>query len=120
MASPLYFFDESELTPIFIIDFRGLRGDALIAAFREVASFVETQPPDSLVSMTLAKDIEYSASAMKAALDLAKTDRPFVRKSAIVGLDHLTGLVNVINRLTGRSLRAFHDEDVARSWLLKN
>lgn len=120
MPSPLYAYEENGEKTLFVVDFRGQAGRELVVSFQEVAEHVRSCPPNSLLSMTLAQGIEYSPAAMKAALDLARSNGRYMKKSAIVGLDYLTGLVNVINRIAGRSIRAFHEDDTARDWLLKD
>lgn len=120
MSQRLYYDEDVGRRTLTIVDFRNLRGAALLDAFERFGAHVATRPHGSMLVLTLAHGIEYSPSSMKAGIQLARRNGPHTRKSAMVGLDHLSGLVNIVNRLSGRSIRAFDEEDAAREWLLKD
>jgi len=101
-----------------VVDFRGLKGQGTLDAFREFATYTSTQPEGSLLILTLAHGIEYTPRSMRASLELARSNRKYARRSAMVGLEHLAGLINIINRLSGRAIRTFESEEEAKDWLV--
>lgn len=117
-GSDLYWYVRHHDTEILVADFRGLKGQETLDAFREFARYAATHDEGSLRILTLAHGIEYTPRSMRGALELARNNRKYARKSALVGLDHLAGLVNIINRLSGRSIRTFEDEAAAKDWLV--
>ncbi len=120
MSAKPYHYEEVDGTTLIVVDFRNLRGDALIEAFEACAAHTKTCPLNSLLALVLAHGLEYTRESMHAGIVMARSNGPHTKKSAMVGLGHLTNLVNIVNRLSGRSIRAFQDEDSARAWLLKD
>lgn len=120
MPRPVIQHELVEGRSIVIVDFRNLKGDDLLAGFDALESYASTCPENSILVLTLANGIEYTQASMKAALRMVRRNGPHTRKSAIVGLEHLSGLINIINRLTGRSMRTFNDKQSAMEWLLQD
>jgi hypothetical protein len=115
-ADPIRFF-EHDGARILRIDFRGVSGEALLARVSVAAATIHGQPERSVLTLTLVHGISYSKEITSAMKQYVHGNRPYVVAGAVVGLDYLSQIILPLNRLTGRNLRAFDDEESASAWL---
>ncbi|MBI2214310.1 MAG: hypothetical protein HYU52_11745 [Acidobacteria bacterium] len=99
------------------IDFRGAGEQALLARVNAAAAIIKEQPEHSVLTLTLVHGVSYNREITSAIKAYVRGNRPYVVAGAVVGLDYLRQILLPLNRLTGRNLRAFDDEDSAVSWL---
>lgn len=104
---------------ILSIDFRGATGEDLEERVSKAASIIRSQPPLSVLTLTLLHGLAYSEQTTALMKDYVRGNRPHVLASAVVGLDYLRRIILPLNRLTGRKLRAFDDIDRAKEWLVE-
>lgn len=120
MKAECYHYEHIDGVEVFVIDVRSTTGEELVTRFEAVAAHVREKELKSVRSLTLAHGIEYSPQSTKAALALTKGNAPYILRSAIVGLEHLSGLINLINRLADRNIRAFSSVEDAQQWLISD
>jgi len=102
---------------VLIVDYSHARGDALEQRLAEGARVIRSQPPGSALILVRLAGFDFVPDATKLWLDHIADNRPFSRATAVVGLGHLSKVIPIANRLTGRDLRSFDDEFEALDWL---
>ncbi len=101
------------------LDLRGCSSEEAARRQRSASRLIATLPERSVFCLTLAAGVHYDPRHMRELTSQMKANEPYVAASVIVGLDHLTKLVNVLNRLSGRRVRAFDDVEEAMDWLTR-
>jgi len=99
------------------IDFRGASGDELLSRVNVAAATIQVQPERSVLTLTLVHGISYNKDITAAIKEYVRANRPYVLAGGVVGLDYLRQIILPLNRLTGRNLKAFDDEESAAVWL---
>ena len=100
------------------LDLRGCSGEEADRRHAACSAFLKTLPEKSVLILTLARGTRYHPVHTRNMAGRLEENGRYVIASAIVGLEHLTKIVNVLNRLSGRSLRAFDDVGSAVDWLV--
>jgi hypothetical protein len=105
---------------ILVLDYHDIRDPAealtLIEAGRQL---VATQPPRSLLLMTIVRGARYNADVLQAMKNLAAHNAPFVKASAIVGLSALhRAAYRTVLLFTRRNIPAYDTEQEAMDWLV--
>jgi len=101
------------------LDFAGIREvDVAIAAINDAKRIIAEQPPFSLRVLTDVTGSLMSLPIIMAMQDLARSNAPYVTKSAMYGLSlpHRVAL-RQIRRLTGRDIREFTKKEDALAFL---
>lgn len=120
MAGDACWWEMHEEVAILVADYRNNRAIDLPPTLECVTRAIRDRPRGSVRILSLVHGAEYSREVMDAMIPFVRDNRPWVAASAVVGLDHLSPLVNLVNRLTGARIRAFDTDDAARLWLLAN
>jgi hypothetical protein len=107
---------------IMFLDFTNLQAEEQIKELIDkVKIYVLAQPPLSLYSLTNIEGMHFNSRIKEMFTDLAKSNKPFVRAGAIVGVSGLKQILfNGIMKLSGRDLKSFSNIDNAKKWLLSN
>lgn len=80
---------------------------------------ISIHPPNSLLILTNVHNTKYDTEIAQVMKEYVAHNKPFVKKSAIVGLSGLQiVLYNTIMRFTGRQLSCFENEIKAKDWLV--
>ena len=112
-----YRFEVHQGVRILIADYRGMNVEESLEAFRIVSEMVCHEPVGSIRALSLVRGMEYNSLTVNGAVDYIRKNRPHVHRSAVVGLDHLAKILNIVNRLGGSGLRGFNDDESAKDWL---
>ncbi|MFB6203460.1 MAG: STAS/SEC14 domain-containing protein [Candidatus Nanohaloarchaea archaeon] len=91
-------------------------------AVEEMEEEVTSEPEGSVLALTDARDMSYNREILGELKDLTSADEPYVRRSAVVGVEGLKKVgFNGVVRATGRDLKAFRSDELeeAKDWLVK-
>lgn len=113
-----YCFEDHEGHTILVVDYRTNDRTLLLERVRAVKAFILSQPLGSVLQRTIVQDDPYPTVWMHAIIEAMRDQKRYMRASAVVGLRRLKPVVNAVNRLAGRKIRVFDDEDSATRWLL--
>ncbi len=103
---------------ILLHDYSNLKGDELISVLREASSMVDKRGPD-LNILTDVRGVVASKEAMDELKGLAKKATPYVRKSAVVGIQGIKKVfLDAVRMVTGRQIKAFSTVEGAKEWLV--
>lgn len=114
-----YRFEKHEGHTILVVDYRESDRALLLERVRAVKEFILSQPPGSVLQRTIVQDDPYPTVWMHAIIEAVREQKSYMRASAVVGLRRLKPVVNAVNRLAGRKIRVFDDEESATRWLLE-
>ncbi|MFB6203459.1 MAG: hypothetical protein ABEK01_03115 [Candidatus Nanohaloarchaea archaeon] len=93
--------------------------DEVREAADEMEESVRSEPEDSVLALTVVEDASYDSEMLGRIKELADNDRPYVKRSAVVGVEGLrkVALQGVI-RYSGREdFEIFDTEEEAKDWL---
>jgi hypothetical protein len=105
---------------ILSIDFSNLQTVEEIAALmKEIKEYIHIQPPLSVYSLTNIEGMHFNNTIKDMFSEIAKSNKPFVRAGAIVGVTGLKQILfNGIMKLSGRDLKCFSAVEPAKNWLV--
>ena len=108
---------------VLMIDLKGLKGDALVAAVEKTERFFLETPPDKKQFLPVLVDVSGSVIDTKV-MDkfkmMTKNIKGYKHKAAVLGVTaakHV--LLNAINFLMPQESKSFDDENGAVQWLFK-
>lgn len=103
---------------ILYIDWSGGAPWEIREAMHEAKGIIATQPRMSVRTLTNVNDVSMDNAATSMLKDYMAHNKPYVLAGAVVGLNDLKMIAfNLVNRVTGRSLRAMDDLEQAKEWL---
>jgi hypothetical protein len=103
---------------IFIIDLSFANPAEAIAIIRDAEPKITSCPPESVLMLTDVTKARYNQESAAELKRYAANNTPYVRGSAVVGLEGLHRvLLMAVQLLTRREIRAFSDRDAALNWL---
>ena len=101
------------------VDYTGLRGDALLNEILRVPSFYEGQVHGSVLVLTDVRSAHADEKTMAAIKDLTKKTKPYEKKSAVIGVTGIKGiLLSAVKVFASHSIAPFSDEKEALDWLV--
>lgn len=105
---------------ILVLDYSDIRDpQQALEAIEAGRRLVATQPPRSLLLMTIVRGARYNADVLQAMKNLAAHNAPFVKASAIVGLSALhRAAYRTVLLFTRRNIPAYETEQEAMDWLV--
>lgn len=104
--------------PILHIDWSKAEPQELLGAIDDARRIIGGQPPGSVRTLTTVQDAHIDKAVTEALREYVAHNKPFVLAGAVVGLNDLKMIAfNFVNRVTGRSLKAFDNVDAAKNWL---
>ena len=105
---------------IFFIDFRGCQAAEALATIADARQKIARCQPGSVLTLTDVTDGAYDDHVTEALKELARSNRPFVKASAVVGVTGLRKVIfNMITLFSKRQMSLFSDLDSARKWLVQ-
>lgn len=112
-------FIEAHGVKVFYIDFTNLQSEHEIeAVLYESKSVIRSQPQKSMVNLANIEGMHFNNRIKELFVEYVKGNAPYVRHSAIVGVNGLKRIVfNGVMKLSGRDVRCFDSADDARKWL---
>ena len=103
---------------ILSIDWSGAAPWEIREAMHEAKQLIAMQPRSSVRTLTNVSDVSMDNATTSMLRDYMAHNKPYVLAGAVVGLNDLKMIAfNLINRVTGRTLRAMDDVEQAKDWL---
>ena len=104
---------------ILLQDFSELRpGEEYQRSLAEARAYIASRPKRSVLSLFDAKGATYNATVMADLKDFARHNEPFIRASAVVGIEGILRIALVgVSRFSGRTFETFPDRASALDWL---
>ena len=103
---------------ILLIDWSGGAPWEIREAMHAAKALIATHPRNSLRTLTNVSDVSMDNATTSMLKDYMAHNKPYVLAGAVVGLNDLKMIAfNLINRVTGRALRAMDDVEQAKDWL---
>ena len=89
--------------------------------YRKLPEFVVTRPPSSVLILSDFTGASFDEEAMRVMKETAVFDKPYVKKSALVGIDSLPReFYENLKSFSRREFPVFKTRDEALAWLVKN
>jgi hypothetical protein len=103
---------------IFVTRFVGETAQ-LVAQIDEAAKIIRSQPKASVYLLSDITKAKYSQDVVDALKTYVRDNKPYVVKSAVIGLNPMTRFImNVVAKFGGRDLKAFNTEAEAKDYLI--
>lgn len=102
---------------VLVVDYAGLRGSKLIERVTEASRTMRAEPEGSLLVLLRVRGLDLDPDASDFLITQLRDNGPYTQATALVGLGHLSDVLPVAIRLTGRDLKAFEEEEEALDWL---
>jgi len=104
---------------IFFHDYSTLQKiEDIAAVMQKVKAYIHAQPVMSVYSLASIEGMHFNTTIKDMFNELLKSNKPYVKASAIVGVTGLKQIVfNGIMRISGRDVKAFSSLDQAKDWL---
>jgi hypothetical protein len=103
---------------ILLMDISTLALDAMMPQVEKTRKLVAAEPLSSVKTLIDATNARFDLQSMQALKDLAADDKPFVKASAVVGINGPLGvLLDTVEKFSGRSFKRFNTRDEALDWL---
>lgn len=105
---------------IYYMDFSNLRTEKIIfEKMEEFIKYIISQPESSVYALTNLQNMYFNKIIFQRFKEFVIKDKPFIKKSAIIGLDGLIKVMfNGIVKTTKRDLHAFNSIEEAKEFLV--
>ena len=112
-------FIDHEGKRILFVDFSNCKAGEVEQISRKVPDYVTTQPFGSVLILTNFAGASFDEDALRTMKESAVFDKPFVKRSALIGTDTLPRqFYDDIKSFSRRELPIFPDRDAALAWLV--
>ena len=103
---------------ILLLDFSGLLPDELAPVVDEAKKVIHSQPEGSVLTLTKVDGARFNNATVSLLKEFAKSNEPYVRRAAIVGLQGLQKFVlDTVSRFTSREFYVCGSIDEAKDRL---
>ena len=106
---------------ILLVDLSNSSAAEVEKILRALFDVVTTRPRSSVLGLTDFTGASFNAEALRVLKETAAFDKPFVKKSAFVGIENLPqGFSENVSSFSRREFPAFKTRDEALAWLAKD
>jgi hypothetical protein len=106
---------------ILIVDFSNCPAGEVEEVARRVPDFVTAEPRGSVLVLTNFTGALFDRDAIRAVKETAVFDKPFVKKSALLGVDDLPiSFYEELQNFSRRELLSFKTREDALAWLISS
>ena len=103
---------------ILFLDFAGCNVQDFPILIEKAENLIRAEPPTSVLTLTDVTGAKYNLEITQALKEFVKSNKPYVKAGAVVGLDALKKIIyNGVMHFSGRNLAAFNDIEKAKDWL---
>jgi hypothetical protein len=114
-------FIEDQGKRILLVDFSNCPAHEVEKIARIVPDYVTVQPPNSVLVLTDFTGASFDGDALRAMKETAVFDKPFVKKSALIGTESLPGnFYEELKSFSRRDLLTFKMRKEALAWLTRD
>jgi hypothetical protein len=114
-------FIDHQRQRILLVDFSGCTADEVEEIARRVPDYVMAEPPGSVLVLTNFTNATFDRDAIRAMKETAVFDKPFVKKSALIGLEDVPiSFVDDLIKFSRRELFSFDTRKEALDWLTES
>jgi hypothetical protein len=104
---------------ILVVDFSNCQANEVEEIARAVPDYTTVQPPGSVLVLTDFSGAAFDRDAIRAVKEAAVFDKPFVKKSALIGTEDLpASFYDELTSFSRRELRIFKTRGEALAWLV--
>ena len=104
---------------IFCIDFSNVaKASEIKEIIHESVQYIRSQPAESVLTLTNVTGMSFSNEIKELFNDFIKGDKPYIKASAVYGLNGLQIIFSSLLRITDRSIKNFTGEQEAKDWLI--
>ena len=104
---------------ILLVDFSDCPANEVEEIAREVPEYVTVNPPASVLMLTDFPGAAFDRDALLAMKETAVFDKPFVKKSALLGIEDLpVSFYDELKSFSRRELLTFKTREEALAWLV--
>jgi hypothetical protein len=112
-------FTTHEWRQILLIDWSHCTPDEVINLIDEAKEIIRSQPNSSLLILTDVTGAKYNMEVIEHLKEYTAGNKPYVKASAVVGLDGLQRTVyNAVTLFSKRKFTLFDDIEKAKEWLI--
>jgi hypothetical protein len=106
---------------ILLVDLSNCPVNEVEGVVRRVPDYVTVQPLGSVLVLTDFTGASFDRDAIRAIKETAVFDKPFVKKSALVGIEGLpASFYEELKSFSRRDMPVFKTRDAALAWLVAN
>ena len=103
---------------VLLVDFSNCSANEVEETARAVPGHVTVEAPDSVLVLTDLTGAAFDRDALRAMKETAVFDKPFVKKSALIGTEDLpTSFYDELRTFSRRELLIFKTREEALAWL---
>lgn len=103
---------------ILLLDFSYCKSEEVLALIDTARQVLTMQPFDSVLTLTDVTETKFNETVVNAMKNFAKSNKPYVRASAVVGVTGLKRIVfDAVVKFTGRNMSLHDNRESALSWL---
>lgn len=109
---------------IVILDFSKLdmldQKDELFSAIEEAKAYISRQLPNSLLTLTIAKELRFNKDLIETLKEFTAHNKPYVKAGAIIGIQGLQKIAyDMVMTFTRRNIPIFPTVEEAKDWLVQ-
>jgi hypothetical protein len=105
---------------ILLVDFSNCPPDEVEKISRAVPDYVTTQPRGSVLVISDFTGASFDRDAIRTIKETAVFDKPYVKKSALVGGGNLSEVGQSLREFSGREFTTFKRREEAFAWLIED
>lgn len=101
------------------VDFSNASIDEMLTRIKEAQRLIASEPPNSVLTLTDFTNSHYDREVSNALKEYAKSNKPYVKAAAVVGITGLKEIMlNAVTLFTRRSMTSFGSLEEAKEWLV--
>jgi hypothetical protein len=106
---------------IYCMDFSNVATAAEIRnIINESITFIRSQPPSSVLALSNVTGMRFTQEIKDMFNAFIDGNKPYIKCSAVFGLNGLQIILNGILKVTNRHINSFNSEKEAKDWLVSN
>ncbi len=105
---------------VLVIDYTGCREDEVLGIAVQCRHLIAAQPKDSVLTLPILAGVRVSHDDLQRMKEIAVLNRPYVKRSAIVGDESQKSLLDSLEAFSVRKFPIFKTREEALEWLVQD